>query len=107
MVQLIQLGKEVNNKEYKEIIMCNKNRLSDGMRKALDENGYQEFGDNFKKQRPDGKTILAIREGSGVILHLADKDGNILTQIKQPPIHPTTYVDDPNDLPSAEQNLVP
>jgi hypothetical protein len=87
--------------------MCNKNRLSDEMRKALDENGYQEFGDNYKKQLPDGKTILAIRDGSGVILHFADEKGKILTQIKQPTIHPTMYVDDPNDLPSAEQDLVP
>lgn len=86
--------------------MCNKNRLSDEMRKALDENGYQEFGDNYKKQLPDGKIIIAVKNGSGVILHLADKDGNILTQIKQPTTHPTTQVDDPNDLPSAEQDLL-
>lgn len=107
MVQLIQLGKWVNNKEHRDIIMCNKNRLSDEMRRSLDDNGYQEFGDNYKKQLPDGKSIIAVRNGSGVILHLADENGRIVTQIEQPTIHPSIQVDDPNDLPSAEHNLVP
>ena len=87
--------------------MPKQSELPEEMKKALDENGYHEFGDNFIKQLPDGKTIIAIRNGSGVILHFADKNGNILTQIKPLTIHPTKQVNVPNDLPSAEQDLLP
>ena len=75
------------------------------MRKALGENGYQKFGNNYKKQISDGNTIIAVENGNGVILHLGDENGNILTQTKQPAIHPSIQIDNPNDLSSAEQEL--
>lgn len=85
--------------------MASKNNLSDKMKEALDNNGYKMSGDYYQKQRSDGKTIIAIENGNGVILHLGDEDGNIMTRIEQPAIHPSKQVDNPNDLPTAEQAL--
>ena len=82
--------------------MASKNDLSDKMKEALDNNGYKMSGGYYQKQRPDGKTIIAIKNGNGVILHLGDEDGNILTRIEQPAIHTSKQVDNPEDLPSAE-----
>ena len=75
------------------------------MKEALDNNGYQKSGKYYQKQRPDGKTIIAVENGDGVILHLGDEDGNIKTRTEQPAIHPTKQVDNPDDLSSAEQAL--
>ena len=81
------------------------NKLSDEMKKTLAKNGYQDFGDFYRKERLDGKIVTAVVNGSGVILHLGDEDGNNLTQTKQPAIHPTMQVDNPEELSAAEDEL--
>lgn len=52
----------------------------------------------------NGLLIIACRNGTGVILHIADKNGNILTNVGD--IHPSIQIDDPQDISKAENDLI-
>ena len=59
----------------------------------------------YKKGLESGHTIIACMNGTGVILHLMDNDGNLLTSIDKH-IYPTIQINNPEDLSEAEKELI-
>ena len=106
LLQLINDHVKVKLLKMHDYIMMDKKEFLNLMYSIeITQYNTDDFWDYYQKQRPDGKTIIAIENGNGVILHLGDEDGNIMTRIEQPAIHPSKQVDNPNDLPTAEQAL--
>ena len=60
--------------------------------------------DGVYEKSLNGFLIKAYMNGMGVILHIADKNGNILT--KMGVIYPSIQIDDPQDISKAESELM-
>lgn len=75
--------------------------------KELTKLGYSKNNkDMYDKILDNGNKIIAYMNGTGVILHLADDNGNLLTSVNPPVVYPTIAITNPNDLPQAEQDLI-
>lgn len=70
---------------------------------CLKKNGYNLENGIYTKKNKDIQ-IKAIID-KGVVLHLADKKGKILTSTKYPIIYPTIKIDNLQDIPEAERQL--
>ena len=70
----------------------------------LKNNGYYLEKDSIYTKKKGDIQIKAIID-KGVVLHLADKEGKILTSAKQPIIYPTIKIENLQDIPEAERQL--
>jgi len=71
----------------------------------LKNNGYYLEKDSIYTKKNEDIQIKAYIIDKGVVLHLADEKGQILTSGKRPIIYPSTKIENLQDIPEAERQL--